>query len=756
MKKSKKSNFSRTPLSLSIALALSVNSGTPALAQDDNESESEQDTEILEEVVVTGIRGSLFSAQAMKESADTFLDGLSSTDMGALPDRSVAEALQRVPGVNIGRFKKTTDPDRFSVEGAEVIIRGLPFVRSELNGRDVFSATGGTVLSFNDISPELLGSVLVYKNVTADMIDGGIAGTVDLITRKPLDTDGMRMAGSAEMNWGDIAEDASPTYSFLGSNKWDTDNGSFGFQLGVAQSELNTRSYASQVTDPCYRDASLTGQCIRVAPTFDFGVGGDLNFTPDNFPPAGTVVVPKGAGVRTTGYERDREAISLIGQWESKDNDLLVTAEYLRAKADLFVDEHAMLALVNNDAPELNSIPAPGTNWAFNNGSFQSGVLSQVAWRGEDNCAPGSISTPANPGFVGDRPCLPQVGIPTELLRFQREDESVTEDLSLDISWQATEDLKLNFEAQHLESERSEDGIISAMSTYSDIFLDLTGETPNVQFLPPATTDGSTDPGYFTNPDRIYHWFLLDSQIENDADMTTLRADLEYHFSDEGFIRDMQFGARWSDRNRVTRDNRFGNWGNLSFPWAGNQSWADNWEVKQAPVFAGDVPGAANVYDPFAGFQRGNAAVPVPGGAGYYFGGPDLLAEYFNGLTEEQAAAIHDGTFSREFGVAWGPVANRAGVIEGTPFLPGEISDVTEVTEAAYARFDFVVDGDIPISGNFGIRYIKTTIESGGELQFPSEPPDPALCDTPGPGGLPGFCLLSPARATEFVASTLR
>jgi outer membrane receptor for ferrienterochelin and colicin len=151
----KKHNISRKPLSFSIALALSMYAGAPALAQDQDESENENETQILEEVVVTGIRGSLFSAQVMKESADTFVDGLSASDIGALPDRSVAEALQRVPGVNIGRFKKTTDPDRFSVEGADVVIRGLPFVRSELNGRDVFSATGGTVLSFNDISPEL-------------------------------------------------------------------------------------------------------------------------------------------------------------------------------------------------------------------------------------------------------------------------------------------------------------------------------------------------------------------------------------------------------------------------------------------------------------------------------------------------------------------------------------------------------------------------------------------------------------------------
>jgi outer membrane receptor protein involved in Fe transport len=57
------------------------------------------------------------SAQNLKRNADTFVDVITAEDIGALPDRSVAEALQRVPGVNIGRFEKPSDPDRFSVEG---------------------------------------------------------------------------------------------------------------------------------------------------------------------------------------------------------------------------------------------------------------------------------------------------------------------------------------------------------------------------------------------------------------------------------------------------------------------------------------------------------------------------------------------------------------------------------------------------------------------------------------------------------------
>ncbi len=697
--------------------------------------------QVIEEIVTTGIRSSLSSAQSMKENADTFVDGVTASDIGALPDRSVAEALQRVPGVNIGRFKKSSDPDRFSVEGADVIIRGLPFVRSELNGRDVFSATGGTVLSFNDVSPELLGGVLVYKNATASMIDGGIAGTVNLQTRKPLDTNGMRFAASTEYNYGDIAEEGSPTVSFLGSNSWETDGGRFGLQLGYAQSELNTESNASQVTDPCYRDAALDAGCIRVSPVTSGGVEGALNFTPETFPPDNTVIVPKGAGVRTTGYERDRNALSIVGQWENPTGELLVTAEYLRAEAELFVDEHAILALVNDDA----LFPVPGNNpdWTFSpNGTFETGTLSQVAWRGIDNCLDGSLLPP--PGL--DRPCNVQLGVPTELLRFQRQDDSVTEDISLDISWIPTDNLTVNAEFQRVQSERSEDGIISAMASYSDIFLDMRGETPDVQFRTPTTSDGSTDPAYFTNPDRTYYSFLLDSQIENEGEMDTFRADIEYYLGEDRLISEVKFGARWSDRTRITRDNNFANWGVLSAPWSG-------FTPATYASQDGDVSNYANVRNPFDDFQRGETSTPVPNGAGIFFGGDNLLNEYFAGVTEVQADAIAALNPFADWGQAWGPVGRRDGLVGDSPFLPGEISDVGEQTQAVYIQADFSFGDRIPVTGNFGVRYVETTIESDGEIQFPQNPPDPTLCTTPGPGGPPGYCFLSPAREAEFLSA---
>ncbi|MEL6753488.1 MAG: TonB-dependent receptor plug domain-containing protein, partial [Pseudomonadota bacterium] len=347
-------------LAAASGFALALAMGPVAVAQDAGDDTTEEDdVSVQDTIVITGFRQSLSSAQDIKQNAETFVDAITAEDIGALPDRSVAESLQRVPGVNIGRFEKTTDPDRFSVEGTGVIVRGLPFVRSELNGREIFSATGGRVLSFNDVSPELLGRVEVFKNTTADMVEGGIAGTVNLVTRKPLDKDGLNIAGTIGANYGDLREEWSPEFSGLASNTWDTEGGTFGIQLGYAYSELESRTDASQVTDPCYRADTLDGPCFRTQAVSSAGFSGDPNFDASNFPPANSLLVPKGAGVRTTDLTREREAMSFVGQYESPDGKWLATFEWLNSETTFETEEFSILALVNDD--NLFPVQAPGS-----------------------------------------------------------------------------------------------------------------------------------------------------------------------------------------------------------------------------------------------------------------------------------------------------------------------------------------------------------------------------------------------------------
>ena len=112
---------------------------------------------------MTGLRGSLQSAQEIKRNSDQIVDSISATDISSLPDRSVTEALQRVPGVAIDHLFAPNDTNRFSAEGSGVVIRGMTQVRSELNGRDVFSARNTRGLSFEDVPSELMSGVDVYE-----------------------------------------------------------------------------------------------------------------------------------------------------------------------------------------------------------------------------------------------------------------------------------------------------------------------------------------------------------------------------------------------------------------------------------------------------------------------------------------------------------------------------------------------------------------------------------------------------------------
>lgn len=760
-------------------LALSLMAGNAAFAQEAADQEEPDATSDV--IVVKGFKGSLNRAQDIKERADTFVDAISAEDIGALPDRSVAEALQRVPGVNIGRFEKTSDPDRFSVEGTGVIIRGLPYVRSELNGREIFSATGGRVLSFNDVSPELLGRVEVFKNVTADMVEGAISGTVNLVTRKPLDTNGLKIAGTVGMNYGDLREEWSPEVSGLISNSWVTDAGSIGLQFGYAYSELKSRTDASQIGDPCYRDPALDAGCIRAVSVNSGGFFGDPNFNESNFPPAGTVLVPQYAGVRTTDLDRTREAFSGTLQYEDPTGDFVATVEWLRSETNFATEEFAMLGRIDDGT----SFPseAPEGAWQYDaNGVFQSGILTQN--RGDAY---------ANPFGRG--------GVPLDSLRFLRDAGSVTEDISLDLKWNATDRLKLSFEAQHINSDLSRDSVFGAMSTWADIAIDMRDTTPQVQFLaPPGSPDDYFSSGFYT-----YYWFGLDSREKNEGSLDSLRLDAEYEIGD-GFIKGARFGARWADRDRTTRNTDFSTWGNLSAPWTGRAGCAP-WgqditgaDCAYTPgrfftgldgqtfaigggAYTDEFPDYTQLRSPFGdNFQRGQAPTPIPNGAAWFYGGDDFLGEYLSGVTDQQWAEIVDFSESPEqFNLGVNGRSRPDELtgesvpcdIEGV-YCPNEVSVVSEVTKAAYGRVDFGHDfsNGWSIDGNIGVRFVQTEVSSQGRIGFPSPNQfdnvgaggngdgvvqvseiNNVCAGPPPPGIVRGYCQLSDARKAEFAAA---
>ncbi|MDH5831109.1 TonB-dependent receptor [Luteimonas sp. M1R5S18] len=294
--------YRRSAIAVGIALMLAAN----AQAQEaPPAADADQTATQLDTVTVTGIRGSVYRAQDIKRDAPTFVDSVTALDIGALPDRSVTETLSRIPGVTIDRFLSVGDPEHFSAEGGGVQVRGLTQVRSELNGRDSFSASGGRALSFQDVPSELMAGVDVYKNQTAEMIEGGLGGTVDLRTFMPLDFEESRLGVSFSANRGDFADQVKPSGSILYSNRWETDAGDFGILVDVAHSELATR------TD---------GMFVR--PFFNTS-NSDL----DGDGTTESLWLPRGADWRTLEYERERQGAYVALQWRPNENlELFATA----------------------------------------------------------------------------------------------------------------------------------------------------------------------------------------------------------------------------------------------------------------------------------------------------------------------------------------------------------------------------------------------------------------------------------------------
>jgi TonB-dependent receptor len=215
-----------------------------------------------EDIVVTGQRRSLETASQIKRQSDTIGDTIVLDEANKVPSTSLLEVLERVPGVteNTIRTSAAGSSDGFAFEGSGIQVRGLSGTKSLLNGREVFSANGGAGLSFTDIGPELLKAVTVYKASRADLIEGGIAGTIDLQTYMPFDFNGTKISGSASGNYGDFSDAVEPSASIRASTRFHTGLGEFGILADVAYSKI--RSFDSNILVVPYYPTTFNGSRV--------------------------------------------------------------------------------------------------------------------------------------------------------------------------------------------------------------------------------------------------------------------------------------------------------------------------------------------------------------------------------------------------------------------------------------------------------------------------------------------------------------
>ena len=250
-------HFKRTTLSLAAVQALMV-WAAPVWAQTAAPTAPEVKPQQLDTVVVSGRRAALANAQKIKQDADEIVDSVVADEIGKLPDRSVSEVLQRIVGATMSRVTASTDPVHFSVEGSGVNIRGLTYVAAQLNGRETFSANQGRNLGFEDVPPELMAGVDVYKNPSAEQIEGAIGGLVNLRTALPFDFPGFKGSISADVSRNTLAAKNKPSVSGLLTNTWNLEGGGkFGLLVDVAHS-LSANRTDGLVLDPFYKQSAAS------------------------------------------------------------------------------------------------------------------------------------------------------------------------------------------------------------------------------------------------------------------------------------------------------------------------------------------------------------------------------------------------------------------------------------------------------------------------------------------------------------------
>jgi iron complex outermembrane receptor protein len=207
----------------------------------------------VDEVVVTGIRQSLEKAIEIKRNSDNQVDAISATDIGKLPDKNIADAIQRLPGVNTssaasgeGGFDEN---DRVSIRGTspsltQVTIDGHAVATGDWFILDQFQTVGRSV-SFDLLPAEVVQGVNVYKTQDASLLEGGVAGLVDVQTRDPLKL-GSRftMEGSVQGAYNTLTKETKPQINALLG--WQSESGNVGVIIQGFHEERSVRRYGQE------------------------------------------------------------------------------------------------------------------------------------------------------------------------------------------------------------------------------------------------------------------------------------------------------------------------------------------------------------------------------------------------------------------------------------------------------------------------------------------------------------------------------
>jgi TonB-dependent receptor len=451
-------------------------------------------SESLEEVIVTGFRQSLKSSTEAKRESVGFTDSIFAEDIGKFPDTNIAESFQRIPGVQISR--------EISGEGNLVAIRGLNtnFTKVLLNNAPVAIASStqegssaNREVPLDMFPSELFSQLTVAKTSSAEMIEGGAAGTINMRMSRPFDHEGQNLTYQIQGIDNSNADSTGARGSLIASSTW----GNFGALVGVAavRNKVATTGFETVGWASMALSAAQCGAAGAPCNTTGGNGPGTPGTVPDNASTRAAGLTP-GAPIDQafllannpgrTIQQIDNALIPRLGRpmFEVGDKDRyngIISLEY-RPSDDLHVFLDSMYGKAENDFERVDMM------WGVRAGSQGGRIIPTQLQVDRENCTNGCVVTS---GVFPNSQFLLEYRPYTEDTKFWGTNPG--------LNWQINDKLNLDVEGNITRSDfRRESPTVLVISGAATVNYTNNGGIPSI-----TSATSPNDPANF-------HWLVTD------------------------------------------------------------------------------------------------------------------------------------------------------------------------------------------------------------------------------------------------------